>query len=147
MCLLENVRFYKEEEKCDNSFSKKLAAPFDMYVNDAFGTAHRSVASPCVSSRACIDHAMYALILMHAHPQTCKCMPCGKYFRVWRLVRVPGHSYRYRACLSPDTLGHEDAARSEPFLLGRVLYGGGAEYSNECSEQWLGCVVWYRVHL
>lgn len=40
-CLLENVRFYAEEEKCDESFSKKLAAPFDMYVNDAFGTAHR----------------------------------------------------------------------------------------------------------
>jgi len=40
-CLLENVRFYPEEEKNDESFSKKLAAPFDMYVNDAFGTAHR----------------------------------------------------------------------------------------------------------
>ena len=42
-CLLENVRFYTEEEKNDKSFSKKLAAPFDMYVNDAFGTAHRCV--------------------------------------------------------------------------------------------------------
>ena len=40
-CLLENVRFYPEEEKNDKAFSKKLAAPFDMYVNDAFGTAHR----------------------------------------------------------------------------------------------------------
>lgn len=37
------MRFYAEEEKCDESFSKKLAAPFDMYVNDAFGTAHRYV--------------------------------------------------------------------------------------------------------
>jgi len=44
-CLLENVRFYPEEEKCDESFSKKLAAPFDMYVNDAFGTAHRAHSS------------------------------------------------------------------------------------------------------
>merc|ERR1719454_216365 len=43
--LLENVRFYKEEEKCDKTFSKKLAAPFDMYVNDAFGTAHRAHSS------------------------------------------------------------------------------------------------------
>ena len=34
-CLLENVRFYKEEEKCDKTFSKKLAAPFDMYVPHA----------------------------------------------------------------------------------------------------------------
>jgi len=44
-CLLENVRFYAEEEKNDKSFSKKLAAPFDMYVNDAFGTAHRAHSS------------------------------------------------------------------------------------------------------
>eukprot|EP00961_Rhodomonas_salina_P045423 609991-Rhodomonas_salina.1 len=43
--LLENVRFYKEEEKNENAFAKKLAAPFDMYVNDAFGTAHRAHAS------------------------------------------------------------------------------------------------------
>jgi len=40
--LLENVRFYKEEEKNDEEFAKKLADPFDMYVNDAFGTAHRA---------------------------------------------------------------------------------------------------------
>jgi len=44
-CVLENVRFYAEEEKNDKSFSKKLAAPFDMYVNDAFGTAHRAHSS------------------------------------------------------------------------------------------------------
>lgn len=43
--LLENVRFYKEEEKNVKEFSKKLAAPFDMYVNDAFGTAHRAHSS------------------------------------------------------------------------------------------------------
>ncbi|CAM9352960.1 unnamed protein product [Phaeothamnion confervicola] len=40
--LLENVRFYKEEEKNVPEFAEKLAAPFDMYVNDAFGTAHRA---------------------------------------------------------------------------------------------------------
>lgn len=40
--LLENVRFYKEEEKNDSAFAEKLAAPFDLYVNDAFGTAHRA---------------------------------------------------------------------------------------------------------
>merc|ERR1719478_1593356 len=41
-CLLENVRFYKEEEKNDPGFAKKLSGPFDMFVNDAFGTAHRA---------------------------------------------------------------------------------------------------------
>jgi len=44
-CLLENVRFYAEEEKNNKEFSKKLAAPFDLYVNDAFGTAHRAHSS------------------------------------------------------------------------------------------------------
>jgi len=43
--MLENTRFYKEEEKNEPEFVKKLAAPFDLYVNDAFGTAHRAHAS------------------------------------------------------------------------------------------------------
>lgn len=43
--LLENVRFYKEEEKNDPAFAKKLASLADVYVNDAFGTAHRAHAS------------------------------------------------------------------------------------------------------
>ncbi len=43
--LLENVRFYKEEEKNDPAFAEKLAALADLYVNDAFGTAHRAHAS------------------------------------------------------------------------------------------------------
>ena len=43
--LLENVRFYPEEEKNDPAFAKKLAALADIYVNDAFGSAHRAHAS------------------------------------------------------------------------------------------------------
>lgn len=43
--LLENVRFYKEEEANDDAFAKKLAELADIYVNDAFGTAHRAHAS------------------------------------------------------------------------------------------------------
>jgi len=43
--LLENTRFYKEEEKNESAFVEKLASPFDLYVNDAFGTAHRAHAS------------------------------------------------------------------------------------------------------
>jgi len=43
--LLENVRFYQEEEANDENFAKKLAALADVYVNDAFGTAHRAHAS------------------------------------------------------------------------------------------------------
>jgi phosphoglycerate kinase len=43
--MLENVRFHPEEERNDPEFAKRLAAGFDLYVNDAFGTAHRAHAS------------------------------------------------------------------------------------------------------
>ena len=43
--LLENIRFYPEEEKNDLRFSRELASIADLYVNDAFGTAHRAHAS------------------------------------------------------------------------------------------------------
>jgi len=43
--MLENTRFYKEETKNEPGFVEKLAKPFDMFVNDAFGTAHRAHAS------------------------------------------------------------------------------------------------------
>ena len=43
--LLENTRFHPEETQNEPEFVKKLAAPFDMFVNDAFGTAHRAHAS------------------------------------------------------------------------------------------------------
>lgn len=49
--LLENLRFYKEEEKGDEEFAKKLAALGDVYVNDAFGTAHRAHASTAVIAK------------------------------------------------------------------------------------------------
>lgn len=46
--LLENLRFYKEEEKGDVAFAEKLSKLGDIYVNDAFGTAHRAHASTAV---------------------------------------------------------------------------------------------------
>ena len=50
VCLLENTRFYKEEEKNDSDFAKKLAGSATIFVNDAFGTAHRAHASTeCVT--------------------------------------------------------------------------------------------------
>lgn len=49
--LLENLRFYDEETKGDEEFSRKLAQLGDVYVNDAFGTAHRAHASTAVIAR------------------------------------------------------------------------------------------------
>lgn len=46
--LLENLRFYSEETKGDEAFAKKLSAHGDIYVNDAFGTAHRAHASTSI---------------------------------------------------------------------------------------------------
>lgn len=46
--ILENLRFYKEEEKGDLAFSEKLSKHGDIYVNDAFGTAHRAHASTTI---------------------------------------------------------------------------------------------------
>ena len=45
LVMLENIRFHPEEERNDPVFAKHLAAAFDVYVNDAFGTAHRAHAS------------------------------------------------------------------------------------------------------
>ena len=42
VCLIENIRFYKEEENKDLTFAKNLAALFDVYVNDAFSASHRN---------------------------------------------------------------------------------------------------------
>ena len=49
--LLENVRFYKEETAGDEAFAEKLAALGDIYVNDAFGTAHRAHASTSIIAK------------------------------------------------------------------------------------------------
>jgi phosphoglycerate kinase len=45
LVLLENLRFHKEEEENDDQFSRELAQPFQVYINDAFGAAHRAHAS------------------------------------------------------------------------------------------------------
>lgn len=49
--LLENTRFYKEETKGDEGFAGKLASLGDVYVNDAFGTAHRAHASTTIAAK------------------------------------------------------------------------------------------------
>ncbi|MFN8437225.1 MAG: phosphoglycerate kinase [Cytophagales bacterium] len=53
--LLENLRFYKEEEKGDEAFAEKLSKLGDVYVNDAFGTAHRAHASTTIVAKFFTD--------------------------------------------------------------------------------------------
>lgn len=60
--LLENLRFHSEEEKGDEEFSKKLAALGDIYVNDAFGTAHRAHASTTIVAKYFDEKCLGALL-------------------------------------------------------------------------------------
>ncbi len=62
--LLENLRFYKEEEKGNEEFAKKLRELADVYVNDAFGTAHRAHASTAVIAQFFpADKKMFGLLM------------------------------------------------------------------------------------
>jgi len=62
--LLENLRFYKEEEKGDKVFAEKLSKLGDVYVNDAFGTAHRAHASTAVIAQFFpADKKMFGLLM------------------------------------------------------------------------------------
>ena len=62
--LLENLRFYKEEEKGDPEFAKKLSELGDVYVNDAFGTAHRAHASTAIIAQFFPgDKKMFGLLM------------------------------------------------------------------------------------
>ena len=66
--LLENLRFYPEEEKGDAEFSMKLAKHGDLYVNDAFGTAHRAHASTAIVASFFADK--YAGFLLYREIET-----------------------------------------------------------------------------
>ena len=62
--LLENLRFYKEEEKGDKAFAEKISKLGEVYVNDAFGTAHRAHASTAViADYFATDKKMFGLLM------------------------------------------------------------------------------------
>ena len=61
--LLENLRFYKEEEKGDVGFAEKLSKLGDIYVNDAFGTAHRAHASTAVIAQFSPDAKFFGYLM------------------------------------------------------------------------------------
>ncbi len=62
--LLENLRFYKQEEKGDGEFAEKLSKLGDVYINDAFGTAHRAHASTAVIAQYFSpENRMFGLVM------------------------------------------------------------------------------------
>ena len=61
--LLENLRFHPEEEKGDEAFSKALAALGDVYVNDAFGTAHRAHASTTIVAKFFPEDKLFGFLI------------------------------------------------------------------------------------
>ncbi|MFO8067701.1 MAG: phosphoglycerate kinase [Bacteroidales bacterium] len=61
--LLENLRFHKEETKGNDEFAKKLASLADVYVNDAFGTAHRAHASTTIVAKYFPDDKMFGYLI------------------------------------------------------------------------------------
>ncbi|MDD2279066.1 MAG: phosphoglycerate kinase [Bacteroidales bacterium] len=61
--LLENLRFYKEEEAGNEEFAQKLASLADVYINDAFGTAHRAHASTTIIAKFFPQNKMFGFLI------------------------------------------------------------------------------------
>ena len=76
--LLENLRFYKEEEKGDKEFARKLSVLGDMYVNDAFGTAHRAHASTAIIAEFFPETKMFGYVMANEIIAIDKCLKDGK---------------------------------------------------------------------
>ena len=76
--LLENLRFYKEETSGDEIFAKKLAALADVYMNDAFGTAHRAHASTAIIAKFFPKNKMFGYIMSNEIQNINKVVKEGK---------------------------------------------------------------------
>jgi len=113
--LLENVRFYKEETKGDEEFAKKLATLGDVYVNDAFGSAHRAHASTTVAAQFFNDK--FAGYVMHAEINNAK-----------KVLEAPGKPFT--AIMGGAKIS--DKIQVIENLLDRVdnlIIGGGMSYT------------------
>jgi phosphoglycerate kinase len=76
--LLENLRFYKEETKGDETFAQKLSELADTYVNDAFGTAHRAHASTAVIAQFFPNDKMFGYVMANEIKSINKVIKEGK---------------------------------------------------------------------
>ena len=76
--LLENLRYHNEEEKGDENFSKQLAKLGDIYVNDAFGTAHRAHASTTIVAKFFPNNKCFGYLLAKEIESIEKVMKTGE---------------------------------------------------------------------
>jgi phosphoglycerate kinase len=76
--LLENLRFHKEEEQGDVSFAKQLSKLGDVYVNDAFGTAHRAHASTTIIAQFFPDQKCFGYLMAQEIESINKVMKTGE---------------------------------------------------------------------
>lgn len=76
--LLENLRFYEEEKQGDRDFAEKLSRLGDIYVNDAFGTAHRAHASTTIVAQFFPDHKCFGKLLFKEIESIKKVMETGE---------------------------------------------------------------------
>ena len=76
--LLENLRFHAEEEKGDEAFAEELSKLGDIYVNDAFGTAHRAHASTTIVAQFFPEHKCFGYLLAQEIESIKKVMESGE---------------------------------------------------------------------
>jgi len=76
--LLENLRFYKEETKGEIAFAKKLSELGDVYINDAFGTAHRAHASTTIIAQFFPNNKMFGFLIKKEIESVSKVLTDGK---------------------------------------------------------------------
>jgi phosphoglycerate kinase len=115
--LLENLRFYKEEEKGDIGFAEKLSRHGQVYVNDAFGTAHRAHASTAIIARFFPPDRRLFGLLMTAEIENAE--------RVMKNARRPFTAIMGGAKVSDKILILQQLIRKVNYLL----IGGGMAYT------------------
>ena len=127
--LLENLRFYKEEEKGDAAFAEKLAKLGDVYVNDAFGTAHRAHASTAIIAQYFSKENRTFGYLMEAEVVSAR---VERAYLATTLQRIgPDHAYLERGCdlMRDESQGcvRHIGAMSRHKLMGERMSGAAAD--------------------
>jgi len=115
--LLENTRFYPEEEKGDEAFAQKLAALGDIYVNDAFGTAHRAHASTTVVAQFFDkDHKTFGFLMER---------------EIENATRAMHHPAKPVTCITGGSKVSDKIMLLEKFLdyADNILIGGAMAYT------------------